>query len=252
MSDKTHPTAAGENLLYTIISPIIIPPFDPTTLFAGGQTGGWWDVSDHSTTFQDTAGTTPANTAGQIVKRVNDKSGNGNFISSSVGATLHNSGGLWWLQFDGATQFLTAAFTCVQPMTRITPLQQITWVNANRIMDGGSALGATFYDGGPSPGVQMYAGATLGTNMDLTLGVNHVALEVWNGASSSIQIDNLTAVSGNAGTSAPAGITIGATGGGGTFSNIEWFGGISIGRLLTTTETNNCRTFFGSKAGLTL
>jgi len=47
----------------------------------------WWDFSDMSTVYQDTAGTTPVVGSGQIARRVNDKSGNNRYVTQS-GSTL--------------------------------------------------------------------------------------------------------------------------------------------------------------------
>jgi len=41
--------------------------FSPETLFTGGADGAWFDPSDPSTLFKDSAGTTPVTTAGQPV-----------------------------------------------------------------------------------------------------------------------------------------------------------------------------------------
>lgn len=82
--------------------------FSPTQLFAAGERGAWWDPSDFSTMFQDTAGTVPVTAVGQTVKLLKDKSGNGNDLSSSVAPTLAQDGsGYYYLQFTGAsTQYL--------------------------------------------------------------------------------------------------------------------------------------------------
>src|SRR5262245_4073126 len=74
-------------------------------LFAAGEQGGWWDPSDLSTLFQDTAGTTPVTASGQSVARINDKSGRGNhLIQATAGARplFLQSGGLSVLQLTGA------------------------------------------------------------------------------------------------------------------------------------------------------
>jgi hypothetical protein len=47
--------------------------FNVRSLFAAGEQGGWWDPSDTSTLFQDSAGTTPVTTLGQPVGLVIDK-----------------------------------------------------------------------------------------------------------------------------------------------------------------------------------
>ena len=47
------------------------------SLFANNEPGVWYDPSDLTTLFQDTAGTTPVTTPGQTVALMLDKSGNG-------------------------------------------------------------------------------------------------------------------------------------------------------------------------------
>lgn len=48
--------------------------FSPLSLFAGGVVGAWYDPSDLTTLYQDTAGTTPVTAAGQTVALMLDKS----------------------------------------------------------------------------------------------------------------------------------------------------------------------------------
>jgi hypothetical protein len=88
------------------------PAFDPATLFASGELGGWYDPSDLSTLFQDTAGTVPVTAAGQLVARISDKSGNGNHLTQSTLAArpLYQTGsGLHWLDFDATDDFMASA-----------------------------------------------------------------------------------------------------------------------------------------------
>lgn len=59
-------------------------PFSPASLFSGGVQGGWYDPSDLSTLFQDTAGTVPVTAVGQSVALMKDKSGNGNDLSQAT------------------------------------------------------------------------------------------------------------------------------------------------------------------------
>ena len=53
-------------------------------LFGAGEQGGWYDVSDMSTLFQDSAGTTPVTAVEQPVGRMLDKSGRGNHATQST------------------------------------------------------------------------------------------------------------------------------------------------------------------------
>lgn len=84
--------------------------FNPLVLFSGGTTGAWYDPSDFSTMFQDSAGTTPVTGANQPVGLITDKSGNGNNLiqtTSSARPTLRVSGSTYYLEFDGVDDFLT-------------------------------------------------------------------------------------------------------------------------------------------------
>jgi hypothetical protein len=51
--------------------------FSPLVLFAGSVKGAWFDPSDITTLFQDSAGTTPVTAVEQPVGLMKDKSGNG-------------------------------------------------------------------------------------------------------------------------------------------------------------------------------
>lgn len=53
-------------------------------LFGAGEQGGWYDVSDMSTLFQDAAGTTPVTAVEQPVGRMLDKSGRGNHATQAT------------------------------------------------------------------------------------------------------------------------------------------------------------------------
>jgi hypothetical protein len=52
-------------------------PFSPASLFAAGEQGFWYDPSDYSTLFQDSAGTTPVTAVEQAVGLMLDKSKGG-------------------------------------------------------------------------------------------------------------------------------------------------------------------------------
>lgn len=79
--------------------------FSPLWLFQAGEAGFWYDPSDMSTQFQDSAGTTPVTAAGQPVGKINDKSGRGNHLVQATAAsrpTLQQDGsGYWHWLFDG-------------------------------------------------------------------------------------------------------------------------------------------------------
>jgi hypothetical protein len=57
--------------------------FSPADLFANGEQGAWYDPSDYSTLFTDSAGTTPVTGVEQFVGLMLDKSGRGNHAFQS-------------------------------------------------------------------------------------------------------------------------------------------------------------------------
>lgn len=76
----------------------------PAQLFLTGDKGAWYDPSDFSTMWQDTAGTTAVTATGQTVKRIDDKSGNGNHLSYATGPILRQDGsGYYYLEFTAAS-----------------------------------------------------------------------------------------------------------------------------------------------------
>ena len=66
--------------------------FSPLSLFSGGAPGAWYDPSDYTTLFQDSAGTTPVTAVEQPVGLMLDKSQGLVLGSERVGAT--------WLGLD--------------------------------------------------------------------------------------------------------------------------------------------------------
>lgn len=61
--------------------------FSPGGLFTGGSVGAWYDPSDISTLFQDSAGTIPVTADGDPVGKILDKSGNGKHLIQGTSAS---------------------------------------------------------------------------------------------------------------------------------------------------------------------
>lgn len=84
----------------------------PASLFASSEVGAWYDPSDLTTMWTDD-GVTQAG-VNDAIYRIDDKSGNGfHAIQSTLAArpVLRESGGLYYLEFDGTDDVLTAAVT---------------------------------------------------------------------------------------------------------------------------------------------
>lgn len=83
--------------------------FIKQSLFGNSEQGVWYDPSDLSTLFQDSAGTTPVTADGQPVGLMLDKSGNDNHATQSVSAarpTYRTDGTLHWIEGDGVDDYL--------------------------------------------------------------------------------------------------------------------------------------------------
>lgn len=87
--------------------------FSPLRLFAGGEQGVWYDPSDFSTMFQDSAGTTPVTAVEQPVGLMLDKSGRGNHASQSTPTARpvlkQDANGKYYLFFDGTDDSMATA-----------------------------------------------------------------------------------------------------------------------------------------------
>ena len=100
----------------------VLSGFSPASLFAASEPGVWYDPSDFSTMFQDTAGTTPVTATGQSVALMLDKSlglvlgpelvTNGDFSNGTTGWT--GAGDSFSISGGVATLTRTTTFTYYQ------------------------------------------------------------------------------------------------------------------------------------------
>jgi hypothetical protein len=98
--------------------------FSPSSLFAAGEQGVWYDPSDLSTLYQDAAGTTPVTAVEQPVGRMLDKSGRGNHATQTTSTSRpvlkQDAGGQYYLKFDGVDDSMVTNsidFTATDKMT---------------------------------------------------------------------------------------------------------------------------------------
>jgi len=79
--------------------------FSPLSLFASGEAGAWYDPSNLSSLFQDSAGTTPVASSGDPVGLMLDKSGNDSHATQTVSDLRPtyqvDANGNGYLNFDG-------------------------------------------------------------------------------------------------------------------------------------------------------
>jgi len=101
-------------------------------MFAAGELGAWYDPSDITTLFQDTAGAVPVTASGQAVARMNDKSGRGNNAlqgTASKRPIYTVASGRAYLLFDGIDDHFFASaidLTTVNKMTVISGVKRLS------------------------------------------------------------------------------------------------------------------------------
>ena len=122
-------------------------------LFALGKKGFWYDPSDLSAQFQDTAGTIAVTADGDPVRKVIDKSGNGLHLTNATGWVYRTDGTHRWWELNQA--YMTAP--------------------------GSTASMAFAHQGGPGGGYTLCAGVRFGT----VANPNNLYVLVSNGGASS-------------------------------------------------------------------
>ena len=115
-------------------SPGAINGFTPKSLFNSSELGLWFDPSDFSTMFQDSAGTTPVTAVGQPVGKILDKSGRSNHATQAVDPAFRpllgqDANGCYYLDFDGTNSYLVTGnidFSSVDEMTIWAGLRKLS------------------------------------------------------------------------------------------------------------------------------
>lgn len=148
-----------------------------------------------------------------------DRSGWGRDVSTSAGngPTLVAAGTpsgkdvLSWPSGPG-TKHLTQAGSLglAQPWSLLMAVKIVSWVSNTYLIDGtASGASSALIHHTSTPKVAMYAGAFV-DNSDLLIDGNfHILTVRWTGSSSTIQVDNVTAVTGNPGATAPGSLYLG-------------------------------------------
>jgi len=233
-------------------------------LFAGGQEGAWYDPSDLSTLFQDSAGTTPVTASGQPVGKMLDKSGNDNHATQATASkrpTYTEGGGLSWLAFDGVDDAMEAPALGVTS-SALTMLYSAT-------QSGGSAVDLIFgventskirfqnytdSSGARQTGLQGGGKGAFPTYGDSS--VNQIAGAVWNGSNVQNYI-NGAASGATRSFSTSIDLTEGTVyiGKSPSFSILFtgiFRGGLLINRALSAEEVISFSAYLATKSGVTL
>lgn len=231
--------------------------FDPLSLFSQAQAGAWYDPSDLSTMFQDTAASVPVTAAGQAVARINDKSGNVRHLTQSTAArcpTYEVAGnGKAHLLFDGTDDFLSASFPMTLPFDRVSGIQQLSWTLNDAVFWAGSSAGLLTQNS-KSPQLRIVSGGTAVAvqNGALDVGQNGIVTERHVANASKLAINNGSYVSGDAGSGAPTSLSVGASSSASGASNIRLYGMLMRAGSLSDDEMASLRSWMAAKSGVDL
>jgi hypothetical protein len=143
--------------------------FSPASLFAAGEQGAWYDPSDFSTMFQDSAGTTPVTAVEQPVGLILDKSKglalgselvtNGTFDTNTTGWTLWQTGILsvdnFRLKVENGAATISGAYQLITVVVGRT-------YKFEGVKEAGTALSPRYYLGTSVGGTQYASNATSG------------------------------------------------------------------------------------------
>lgn len=118
---------------------LLSPAFTPARLFRAGEQGVWYDPSDFSTLFQDSAGTTPVTAVTQPVGKMLDKSGRGNHATQATAGsrpTLQiDSTGRYFLLADGTDDGMATGAIDFTGTDKVT-----LWAGVTKLSDAGSGM----------------------------------------------------------------------------------------------------------------
>lgn len=159
---------------------------------------------------------------GAGVSQWSDQTANANHFLQGTDANRPALQGDGSILFDGLAFHLRATYTLNQPLSIYLLGRQVTWTLNRYVFDGASANGGRLFQSNTSPKVALGIVPGFTGSGEWAINEYDAVSAVINGASSSTQINNNPAVTGDAGSNNPGGTTLGCTGGTpASFSNIQ-------------------------------
>jgi hypothetical protein len=251
--------------------------FSPLSLFAAGEQGAWYDPSDFSTLFQDSAGTTPVTAVGQPVGKILDKSGRGNHqiqaTTTSRFTVQQDGSGFFYFNVDGVDDSSSSAAT-----VNLSATSQLQfWAGVRKNSDASAGILAELTTSAANAGsfgvqapnsagnyrFEVDGSVVTGRNATTyTAPISNVlscAFDTGAGVNLNIlpRIDGVvptlsSSVSSGTGNLSNATLYIGARAGAGIFFSGRIYQMIIRGVLCTAAEISNCERYIGSKMGIAL
>lgn len=254
--------------------------FKPASLYVGA-TGIAWDLSNFSTMFQDSAGTTPVTAVTQPVGRINCAGGTGNsWQQATAGSrpTLQIDGsGKYYLSLDGTNDFMqtgaTIDFTATDKMTSCLgfTVSSAVAITVEHGADVGANNGSFYVAASQDPAANGLTSAaravgardsikaptstyTAGTllvatqQIDLSIALSTSKMSVYlNGSAIAMTVNSEGAdTAGNFGNYT---MYMGARAGTSVFHNGRIYSGIIVGRSRTTAERVQIESWVNARTG---
>lgn len=229
---------------------------------------GWWDPSDISTLWKNTAGTDPVTADGDLVARMDDKSGNGRNWTQATSTnrpTYKVGSGLHWLDFDGTDDYMTGA--TLSNLISVSAYEVIlagrfdtiasnagtSYSNDVFLADDGGYIAVAYGRTSGVIGAGQYGSSDTVLTFAYSSGNNFVLSQrlasglfyaSYNGGSES------SGSAANVGSG--AGTALIGKSYNGDFVDGRFYGAVTKNAALTTTERDNLITWLGAKAGLSV
>lgn len=220
------------------------PPFDPATLFTGGEVGDFWrfDAANTDANAVNDPITVATGVVNGLLLEEVDPAGSSATLTDISGNIAGN--------FNSASERMDYDFgsTIAQPATIIICIGDNDL--ATHIIVTGSAAGSRMQiSNDSSDNIIMFAGSTLDTTINANFGTKVFTAE-FNGASSKFRQNGTQTATGNAGTQGTNRITISALWDGTFPGSMNIYSLLFIDRILTSTELDDVERLMGSHAGL--
>ena len=199
----------GIKLSGASIEPPPSPPIYPVVL-DDGNTIAWFDAQENIT-----------KDGSNLVSAWGDKSGLAHHLLQAAGTNqpLWSANGIL---FDGVDNMMKCvAFPWNQPEFIYMVIKQVTWTNTRRIFDGNAVNSGVLAQSAVTPEIKSYAGTWTAANNNLVVDTWSIVRILFNGLTSSTQVNETAKVEGNGGIGNMGGFTLGASGIGSLFGNIE-------------------------------
>ncbi len=189
------------------------------------------------------------------VAQWNDQSGNGNHLTQPTGGlqptlTAGQINGLPAIVFGGFGVHMDVSFAIVHPSTVFLVMKQNVWANGTFFCDGITSNTMVVRQMTATPNIEQFAGSSGGASTGLAVGTFGLVTSIFNGASSSLQVNGGTVGTGNPGTANPAGFAIGAQASGGQSSQIAVAEIIVMAAAATAGETASVRAYSQARYGV--